>query len=156
MGKKNINMVYQRLNRKLLRKKTLSEEERELIIPRERIFFKFKKKISVKKLCEGLPTEFEILLNYCRNMTFQEEPNYELIKDLLKRVILNNSNNLEGDYKFIWEKKLVDVLDYPDDVRKNEINKIKSQLFSGFNINLVKFIKSLKKLNLINFNILNK
>ena len=109
--KENINMVYQRLNRKLLRKKTLSEEERELIIPRERIFFEFKKKISVKKLCEGLPTEFEILLSYCRNMTFQEEPNYELMKDLLKRVILNNSNNLEGDYKFIWGKKLVYVLD---------------------------------------------
>ena len=104
MGKKNINMVYQRLNRKLLRKKTLSEEERELIIPRERIFFEFKKKISVKKLCEGLPTEFEILLSYCRNMTFQEEPNYELMKDLLKREILNNSNNLKVIIYLYWKK----------------------------------------------------
>ena len=154
--KENINMVYRKLNRKLLRKKTLKEKERESIISKERIILEFKKIISVKKLCEGLPTEFEILLSYCRNMTFQQEPNYELMKDLLKRVILNNSNNLEEAYKFIWEKKLVDVLDYPDDLRKNEINKIKFQLFSGFNINLIKFIKSLMALNLINFKILNK
>lgn len=154
--RENINIVYKRLNKKLLRKKSLNEKERESLIPKERIFLEFKKRIPVKKLCEGLPTEFEILLTYCRDMTFQEEPDYELMKDLLKRVILNNSNNLEGDYKYIWEKKLVDILNYPDDLRKIELNQIKSQLFSGFNINLVKFIKSLKRLNLINFKLLNK
>ena len=89
-------------------------------------------------------------------MTFQEEPIYELMKDLLKRVILNVSNNLKEEYIFILRKKLMDVLDYPDGRVKNEINGVKSKLFSGFNINLVKFIKNLNKLNLINCKILNK
>ena len=69
----NIYIVYKRLNGKFLRKKSLKEKERELLIPKEIIFLEFKKIISVKKFCEGLPTEFEILLSYFRDMTFQRE-----------------------------------------------------------------------------------
>ena len=64
----------------------------------------------------------------------------------MKRIILNNSNNLKSD-----------ALDYPDDLRKNEIKKSnRNYLLDLFNINLVKCIKSFDKLNLINFKILNK
>lgn len=100
-------MIYKRLNRKLLRKKELTQQDEESLISKDRIIFELKRRISTKMICDGMPTEFELLLNYSRDLGFEENPNYDLMKDLLKRVVLlNNINSCEeGDFKYIWEKK---------------------------------------------------
>jgi casein kinase 1/casein kinase 1 epsilon len=44
------------------------------------------KKISthVDTLCKGFPTEFNTYLTYCRNLKFDEKPDYEYCKLLFR------------------------------------------------------------------------
>ena len=156
-NKKNVNLVYNKINRKILRKSEYKEEDNDLLIPKNQIIYEFKKRIPVKSLCEGLPTEFEVLLLYIRNLQFDESPNYGLIKDLLKRIIINNTNNCEeGEYKYIWELKFANILKKPYKIKNKEMMEIKNKLFKGYDIEIETFIKSLKKFNLISLQSLNK
>ena len=45
--------------------------------------------ISVEKLCEYLPIEFQIYLKYCRNLKFTEKPDYEYLKNIFKDLFIN-------------------------------------------------------------------
>ena len=90
-------------------------------------------------------------LDYAKNMKFEEEPNYELIKDLFKRVIKNNEKNSEEDYyKFIWEKKLVNCLEEFKNGNKENLMKAKESLFHGYYIDIEYFIKCLRTIDKIN------
>ena len=63
----NINSAYRRLNKKILKKGYVLDEENDYLITNERIIYKFKKYIPVKILCDELSTEFELLILYVRN-----------------------------------------------------------------------------------------
>ena len=39
---------------------------------------------SVKELCDGLPVEFETFTLYCRDLQFEEIPDYEFLQNLLQ------------------------------------------------------------------------
>ncbi|CCK70865.1 uncharacterized protein KNAG_0F01980 [Huiozyma naganishii CBS 8797] len=56
--------------------------------------------ISVETLCEGIPLEFAEYMNYCRNLTFDEKPDYlylaRLFKDLSIKLEYHN------DHLFDW------------------------------------------------------
>ena len=39
---------------------------------------------SIDTLCKNLPTEFSTYLVYCRNLRFDEEPDYDYLKKLLR------------------------------------------------------------------------
>jgi hypothetical protein len=60
------------------------------------------KKLSttVESLCRGLPNEFSIYLIYCRNLRFDEEPDYKFLKDIFKELF--NKNGYETDYVYDW------------------------------------------------------
>ncbi|CAD8163372.1 unnamed protein product [Paramecium pentaurelia] len=51
---------------------------------------------TVEKLCEGMPEEFSIYLNYCKSLKFEERPDYvwlrKLFKDLYGRMKYPNDN----------------------------------------------------------------
>ena len=38
--------------------------------------------ITPSTLCEGLPAEFEIFLNYARSLEFKQKPDYEYLRSL--------------------------------------------------------------------------
>ena len=40
--------------------------------------------VTVEKLCHGFPVEFTNYLTYCRNLKFEEKPDYEYLKNLVK------------------------------------------------------------------------
>lgn len=42
-----------------------------------------KKEITIQELCKGLPTEYEILLDYAYKLKFDEKPDYNYIKKML-------------------------------------------------------------------------
>lgn len=44
--------------------------------------------------------EFKILLNYTRNLQFEEEPDYKYIRSLLEEVF--NRYSFEYDFNFDW------------------------------------------------------
>ena len=148
----NINSAYRRLNKKILKKGFVSDEENDYLISKERIIYEYKKCIPVKILCNELPTEFELLILYVRNLKYDEVPNYQIMKDLLKRIIINNNQKCEeGEFKFIWQKKFVDILKEKNKIKKKKLAELKSELFEGFNIDMEKFIKNLKKTETFNF-----
>jgi hypothetical protein len=65
----------------------------------ERIMEK-KLSTSIEVLCKGFPVEFGTYLAYCRNLRFDEKPDYvylrKLFKDLFKR------SGYEHDYIYDW------------------------------------------------------
>ena len=68
-----------------------------------------KQSISPKKLCQGLPDEFSEYINYCRNLDFEQEPNYNYLRNLFID-ILNRNNKLYDMYpldymNFSWLNK---------------------------------------------------
>ena len=70
----------------------------------------FKKILIVKMstkpevLCKGLPNEFSDYIKYCRNLEFEEDPNYSYLKGLFTSILIKN--HLKNDLIFFWIKKL--------------------------------------------------
>lgn len=55
---------------------------------------------SIETLCKGLPAEFAMYLNYCRNLQFEEAPDYMYLRQLFR--ILFRTLNHKYDYTFDW------------------------------------------------------
>lgn len=64
------------MNKQVLKNNKQNDEIEENSITRNEIIYEFKKKISNKTLYKKMPTKFEIILNYAKNLRFKEEPNY--------------------------------------------------------------------------------
>ena len=85
---------------------------------------KFKKilqkklEISSNELCLGIPKEFEIFLEYVKNLKYDEKPDYNMLKDLLYKVM--KDGNYKNDYIYDWT--------FLDDKNKNEITNDDSLL----------------------------
>ena len=90
------------------------------ITGKDKIYKLVQKKIQIPNdvLCNGLPNEFLHYLNYCKNLKFEERPNYEFLKGLFGKllglVIANfdlRRNEIIFDWCFkdineIWKKYL--------------------------------------------------
>lgn len=55
---------------------------------------------SIESLCKGFPTEFVTYLTYCRNMKFDEKPDYLFLKSLFKDLFIRS--RFEYDYVYDW------------------------------------------------------
>ena len=62
-----------------------------------------KKEYKEEKLCEGLPEEFCVLLQYARKLGFDEEPDYKNMKIMFKQLIYDNKQKI--DWNFDWDIK---------------------------------------------------
>lgn len=62
-----------------------------------------KQKTAVKDLCANLPDQLASLLTYCRNLKFDEAPNYNYCRQLLRAAF--ESNDLTLDYVYDWSAK---------------------------------------------------
>ena len=97
-----------------------------------------KLKTTVETLCKDMPKEFERMLSYIKSILYSEEPNYENLLSGFQKIInsLTEWENVEMDYKYIWEKKLHDDLKKKMFSTDEEINKKISenigQLFKGY------------------------
>jgi len=59
-----------------------------------------KVKTSIEELCSGLPTEFIEYMNYCRNLKFEDRPDYSFLRNLFKGLF--HKMSYEQDYVFDW------------------------------------------------------
>ena len=50
---------------------------------------KFKKNTSPKTLCQDLPNEFLDYIVYCKNLKFEENPDYEYLRNLFRKILMN-------------------------------------------------------------------
>ncbi|KAH7640487.1 casein kinase I [Dermatophagoides farinae] len=54
----------------------------------------------IEALCLGFPAEFQMFLNYCRGLRFEEDPDYMYLRQLFR--ILFRSHHYEYDYEYDW------------------------------------------------------
>lgn len=69
----------------------------------EEFFMEIKEKktiLGVDMLCGDLPQEFGVYLNYCRNLKFDEKPDYGYLKKIFKELFVRNG--YEYDYVYDW------------------------------------------------------
>ena len=68
-----------------------------------------KKEIAINELCSNCPKEIGQYITYVKNLKFDEEPNYNYIKNLFYE-ILNKTGN-KFDYLYDWDntKTIIDV-----------------------------------------------
>jgi len=60
-----------------------------------------------ERLCEGHPHEFLEYFQYCRNLQFEEKPDYIHIRELFKSVMLTNNDSADlnlFDWRLINEE----------------------------------------------------
>ena len=60
-----------------------------------------KSSVTSEKLCSGLPEEFTSFIKYCRNLEFEQDPNYDYLKSLFTKVLTRNYPKQE--LYFFWE-----------------------------------------------------
>ena len=57
--------------------------------------------VSATQLCEGLPAELTLYLEYCRNLSFQDRPNYTYLRGLFRGIL--ERHNMVTDYVYDWD-----------------------------------------------------
>ena len=67
--------------------------------------YAMKKYMPIERLCKGLPSEMEEYFKYVRNLKFQEEPNYDYLKNLFKNILKNNGINNYEELNLSWVDK---------------------------------------------------
>ena len=103
--------------------------------------YKMKKNITPEKLCEGLEHEMVEFISYAKNLEFEQEPDYNYLKNLFKKM-LTRIHTTNDQLIFSWIKmKDFAILKDPinpasrKDSPQNRIyKKIKSQLEKGKNL----------------------
>ena len=65
------------------------------------VTLRLKQSTKPEQLCTGLPIEFLKYINYCRNLEFEQDPNYDYIRDLFMS-ILTRTNQLKDYSTFFW------------------------------------------------------
>lgn len=77
------------------------------------------KKLStpVDLLCKGFPNEFVTFLTYCRNLRFEDRPDYGYLRNLLKDLFVKSG--FEMDYQYDW---LGSSKDKSEPISSNKMN----------------------------------
>ena len=58
-------------------------------------------KTSIEELCEGLPEEIKTFMEYCRNLKFEESPDYNFLKRLFKEKFVKEGYQYDNIYDWI-------------------------------------------------------
>ena len=74
------------------------------------LIFKFKLLISPETLCENIPEEICEFLKYCRNLKFEQEPNYEYCCSLFNSALLKIGANNDLVFSWIKDKSILNKL----------------------------------------------
>ena len=75
-------------------------EKKETIEQKIKEIKNIKKNTPASLLCENLPEEFAEYINYTKQLKFEQDPDYEYLRNLFKKIMLKN--NFILDMKFSW------------------------------------------------------
>lgn len=59
---------------------------------------------TIEQLCRGSPEEFAKYLQYCRNLMFEEKPDYNYLRSLFKQLLTRNGYDADGMYDWVLKK----------------------------------------------------
>jgi hypothetical protein len=60
---------------------------------------------TIESLCKGFPEEFAKYLNYCRELKFDEKPDYSYLRRLFTQVFAKNGYELDFQYDWLIRKQ---------------------------------------------------
>jgi len=83
-----------------------------------------KRDTTPEQLCKGFPPEFERYISYTRNLEYEEQPDYDLLKNLFLKVLKDEGYNL--DYYYDWDNDVTTMTTADTNLNlyyKNELNK---------------------------------
>jgi len=96
--------------------------------------------LTPEELCKGFPSELAEYLTYTRNLQYEQDPDYDYLKGLFKKIMI--ANNWEYDHKFDWIKELESSSTRvpPTNIANNHmmVNNNPNQLFDSHNVSLEK------------------
>ena len=83
-----------------------------------------KQETSPSLLCHGFPKEFKKYVEYTRNLEYEQDPDYEMLKNLFKTVLYNNKVNKENFFVYDWdiENKNLNTITTSNTSNKEEKN----------------------------------
>jgi len=83
-----------------------------------------KQTTTLDELCKDFPNEFKIYMNYVRTLEFEEQPDYEYLRNLFNKVLSRMGEIDDGvfDWMMVMDKKVEERLK-----REMEIERMKSQ-----------------------------
>ena len=70
------------------------------------LVYKSKLSIPLEKLCEGLPQEIIKYIKYCRNLEFEQKPNYDYLRNLFLSILTSNAERNDLNFYWIPNKKI--------------------------------------------------
>ena len=62
-----------------------------------------KKETTPDELCRGFPKEFKEYIKYTRGLEYEQDPDYDMLKNLFKDILLSDKNYLENLYTYDWD-----------------------------------------------------
>jgi len=83
---------------------TKAETEREMHL----LIRQTKQKVSSRKLCEGLPSEFVEFFTYLQTLSFTDKPDYNYLRGLFQKLFAEKGYTF--DYKYDWLEVLKPVV----------------------------------------------
>lgn len=60
---------------------------------------------SIDNLCKGFPPEFAAYLTYCRNLTFEESPDYAFLRNMFKDLFQKSGFEYDNMYDWVFVSK---------------------------------------------------
>lgn len=57
---------------------------------------------SVEQLCKNIPSEFAVYLNYCKNLRFEDKPDYLYLKNIFWDLM--QKMTYVYDYNWDWKE----------------------------------------------------
>ncbi|KAJ3202763.1 casein kinase I [Entophlyctis luteolus] len=61
-----------------------------------------KQNTGIKELCEGFPEEFALYMKYCRELKFEETPDYDYLRGLMNKVLARNGELDDGVFDWMF------------------------------------------------------
>jgi hypothetical protein len=60
---------------------------------------------TISEVTRGTPEEFTKYLQYCRNMQFEEKPDYNYLRQLFKNIMAKHSYETDFEYDWVLKKE---------------------------------------------------
>ena len=79
-------------------------------------------KTTTENLCQGLPKQFEEYVKYVKNMTYEQDPDYNYLKNLFLNVLLKSGKKM--DFKYDWDDRINDLNTLIPNNNENNNNNI--------------------------------
>ena len=78
---------------------------------------------SIEVLCKGYPVEFSKYLSQCRNLRFDERPQYSEMRKMFKDLFQKNDYKFDYQYDWVIRDEKKNSLKKPEDLSIDKVKK---------------------------------